>query len=299
MSKVDITILTEQRYVDPEPDSDYIRNILLEDRLVKDALEKRGLRVARCSWDDPSVDWSGTRFILFRSTWDYFERFGEFSRWLESVRSATRMLNTYEVIRWNLDKHYLADLSDAGIPIPPTRYIEKGSTQRLESLCRQQGWREVILKPVVSGAARHTYRFNPGDAGRFEDVFARLISKEDMMIQEFQDSVPVRGEVTFMVIGGRFTHAVIKKARDGDFRVQDDFGGTVHLYHPGMAEIDFAEQVIGSCGFNPLYGRVDAVWDNKGEMVVSELELIEPELWFRFHPPAADMLAGAIVSTCF
>ena len=79
----------------------------------------------------------------------------------------------------------------------------------------------------------------------------------------------------------------------------DDFGGTVHHYHPTPAEITFAEEVVARCGYLPVYARVDAIWDNAGRMAVSELELIEPELWFRFHPGAANQLAEVIVNNHF
>ncbi len=294
-----MTILTESRYVDPSTDNPYIRNILQEDRLVRTALEKRGLKVDRCRWDDPGKDWTDTEYILFRSTWDYFDRFPEFFSWLEQVKHQTRMVNPYEVIRWNLDKHYLQELSDAGINIPPTRFIEKGDNTPLARWVEQTGWDEIILKPVVSGAARHTYRFPPGDAGSHEAIFRQLVSEESMMIQEFQHQVPLKGEVALMLMGGKFTHAIIKKAREGDFRVQDDFGGTVEHFEPGPSDIEFAERVVALSGYSPVYARVDAILDNQGQLAVSELELIEPELWFRFHPPAADQLAGAMVREFF
>lgn len=289
-----MTILTESQYVNPSADTPFIRNLLLEDNLVREALERRNMRVDRCSWDDPAVNWAKTDLILFRSTWDYFDRFSTFDRWLEKVKSITRMINPYQVIRWNMDKHYLEDLSKSGVPIPPTLFIEKGDTHPLARWVSQTGWKEVILKPVISGAARHTYKFIPGEAGLHEEIFRRLIKHEAMMIQEFQRQVPVKGEVAFMVMGGRFTHAVIKKAKKGDFRVQDDFGGTVHPYKPTLREIEFAEMVVARCGFNPLYARVDVVRDNMDKPVVLELELIEPELWFRFCPEAANHLAEVI-----
>jgi hypothetical protein len=99
-----------------------------------------------------------------------------------------------------------------------------------------------------------------------------------------------------MVIGGRFTHAVCKKARRGDFRVQDDHGGTVVEHDATSEEIDFAEAAVAACSPLPVYGRVDAVRDNDGQLALMELELIEPELFFRLHPPAADALAEAIVA---
>jgi hypothetical protein len=36
------------------------------------------------------------------------------------------------------------------------------------------------------------------------------------------------------------------------------------------------------------------ILDNEGRMAISELEMIEPELFFRKNPAAADRLAGII-----
>ncbi len=66
-------------------------------------------------------------------------------------------------------------------------------------------------------------------------------------------------------------------------------------YEPTREEIAFAESVVEQCGYDPVYARVDAIWDNTNQMALSELELIEPELWFRFYSGAADHLAEAIV----
>ncbi len=296
---IDVCILTGKQYVDPESKDPYILNVIKEDQLVRDELEIRGLRVERCIWDDPGFDWSDTAFVLFRSTWDYFDRFPEFSVWLDKISSLTRMINSQDIIRWNLDKRYLQELSASGINIPPTIFMEKGESGSLAEKVAQSHWKEVILKPVVSGAARHTYRFCSEDAEKHEAQYQQLISEEAMMIQEFQVEVPLRGEISFMVFDGHFTHAILKKAKEGDFRVQDDFGGTLHPYQPSSSEIEFAEQTVALCGHNPLYARVDAIRDNRGKMALSELELIEPELWFRFHPPAAGKLADAIVKRYF
>ncbi len=295
----DICILTDPRYVEIDDKDPYYQNILQEDGLVREALEKKGLRVDRRSWDDPNYDWSSTAFILFRSTWDYFDRFPEFSPWLERVKNLTRMINPYEIINWNLDKHYLLDLAEAGIHIPPSLFLEKGEAGSLAEKIAGTDWKELILKPVVSGAARHTYRFLPEESEKHEALYRSLIAEEAMMLQEFQVQVPLRGEVAFMLFDGQFTHAILKKARKGDFRVQDDFGGTVHTYKATAAEVVFAEEVVKRCGHKPLYARVDAIWDNQGRLAVSELELIEPELWFRFHPKAAGLLANAIVKHYF
>ena len=100
MIKYDITILTDHRYVNPELIDNYIQNVLDEDRILKEALEEKGLKIHRINWDHPSFDWSSTRYILFRTTWDYFERFDEFSAWLNEVSDKTQLINQKELIYW-------------------------------------------------------------------------------------------------------------------------------------------------------------------------------------------------------
>lgn len=294
MPMYDLVVLTDARYVSPENPDAYTHNVLLEDQLVLDALARRGFRVWRTHWDNPDFDWSETRFALFRTTWDYFDRFPEFSAWLEKTQQQTTLLNLPELIHWNVDKHYLQDLSAQGVRIPPTRFFEVGETASLTALFEQAGWPEAILKPAVSGAARHTYRINKDSVGKHEAIFAQLIAKEAMLLQEFQQQVLSKGEVALMVFNGRFSHAILKKAKAGDFRVQDDFGGTVHDYQAAEAEIRWAEEVVKACDSMPIYARVDMIWDNEDQPCLSELELIEPELWFRNDPKAADRLADAL-----
>ena len=114
------------------------------------------------------------------------------------------------------------------------------------------------------------------------------------MLQEFQENILTEGEISYMVFGGKFTHAIQKRAKDGDFRVQDDFGGSVQRYNPSAKEIDFCETAVAAILPQPIYARVDVIWDNNKELAVSELELIEPELWFRYQPDAADAMAKLI-----
>ena len=294
MHKYDLTILTDARYVEPSDPDWYARNILQEDGMVKKAMENRGYKVFRTNWDNVHMDWSDTRFVLFRTTWDYFDRFPEFDSWLNRVKHFTRFINPLEILYWNLDKHYLLDLEKKGIRIPPTQFIEKGEPVSLEEVILKSGWTDVILKPAISGAARHTYRINRSNIGQTEALFAQLLSRESMMIQEFQENVVKKGEVAFMVFDGVCTHAVLKRAKKGDFRVQDDHGGTVHDYSPSKEETVFAETVAGSLDLKPVYARVDVIRDNQNRLCVSELEMIEPELWFRRYPPSVEKFADAV-----
>ena len=100
-----------------------------------------------------------------------------------------------------------------------------------------------------------------------------------------------------ILIGGEYTHAILKRGKEGDFRVQDDFGGTTIPYQPNEEEKRFAQKCFDSLDVKPAYCRVDIIWDNDDNLALSELEMIEPELWFRECPEAALKLAKSIGRT--
>lgn len=286
----DLIILTDHRYLKDDTDP-YKHNVFYEDELVLKACQKLGLKIIRKAWDDSFVDWSETKGILFRSTWDYFDRFEEFSNWLDKVSTQTKLINSRKLIHWNIDKHYLSYLFDKGVHIPETLFIKKGDSRTLAEIHLKQDWDKTVLKPCISGAGRHTYLLNPSTLHQYEALYKSLILEEDMMIQVFQQNIVDQGEISLMLFNGEFTHAVLKKAKSGDFRVQDDFGGTVHEYSPTDNEIEFAQNAVAKCPELPVYARVDIFYDNNHTLALGELELIEPELWFRLMPSATDVLA--------
>ncbi|MCP5222105.1 MAG: hypothetical protein H6944_10515 [Zoogloeaceae bacterium] len=292
---IDVVILTEDRYTTLDAGDWYQQQIATEDGLVADALRARGLSVERRSWADPDMHWHDTRCALFRSTWDYFDRFDAFSQWFDKAARHTRFFNDAATLRWNMDKRYLADLSAAGVAIVPTVYVDRGDAATLADIMATQGWPEAVFKPVVSGAARLTYRIDTANAAAHEAIFADCVATETMMVQAFEPAIVNSGELSLIVIDGVTTHAIRKTAKAGDFRVQDDHGGTVHTHAPADDERAFAEAAARACATLPLYARVDFVRRGPGDFRLMELELIEPELFFRFHPPAADALAKAVV----
>lgn len=291
---IDVVVLTDKRYLEDSKTDPYKHNVFYEDKLVVNALKNEGLHVLRLAWDDVKFNWSFTKCVLFRSTWDYFDRFQEFSKWLNQVSKQTKLLNSESLIRWNIDKHYLLDLKGKGVHIAETYFIEKEEKTTLQELHNKLNWNETVLKPCISGAARHTYKLNPNNINEHETVFKELITEEAMMLQPFQHKIVENGEISMMVMNGKFTHAVLKIAKPGDFRVQDDFGGSVYEYKPLKEEIEFAENAVKACLELPIYARVDIFTDNEGLTALAELELIEPELWFRNNSKAAIVLASAI-----
>ena len=291
MKNYDVVVLTDSRYVNPLKTNTYISNVLREDELVINALKEKNLSVVKKDWNDSIFDWETTRSILFRSTWDYFDKFELFKKWFNKTKNKCLMINSTETIEWNIDKHYLLDLQEHQIPIPNSEFIKRGSSIDLSLLMQKKNWNEIVVKPTISGAAKNTYRLKEEEIIQFGPTWEKLIYKEDFIVQEFQNNVITEGEVAMIVIGGKFTHAVLKKAKEGDFRVQDDFGGSIAIYNPSEEMVKLAEKCTRILTPIPSYARVDIIWDNLRELAVSELELIEPELWFRLNPNAAQKLA--------
>lgn len=294
MKEFDVVLLTDSRYVNPKKIDPYIQNVLKEDRLVMDGLEKLNLRTIKKDWNDTNFNWSSTKSAIFRSTWDYFDQFSNFRNWLELVKEQCYLINPYEQINWNLDKHYLLDLQKKDLPIVESVFVSKKTQLNLETISKSKNWKDIVIKPTISGAARHTYHLKNDEIKKFQDKWLSLTNNEDFMVQEFQKNILSTGEIAVMLFGGEYSHSVLKKAKKGDFRVQDDFGGSVEIINPSLEIIELAKKTVKSLKTMPLYARVDIIFDNGSNPVISELELIEPELWFRFKEESAYKLAEIV-----
>ena len=294
MKEFDVVLLTDSRYVNPKKIDPYIQNVLKEDRLVMDGLEKLNLRTIKKDWNDTNFNWSSTKSAIFRSTWDYFDQFSNFRNWLELVKEQCYLINPYEQINWNLNKHYLLDLQKLDLPIVESVFVSKKTQLNLETISKSKNWKDIVIKPTISGAARHTYHLKNHEIKKFQDKWISLTNNEDFMVQEFQKNILSSGEIAVMIFGGEYSHSVLKKAKKGDFRVQDDFGGSVEKINPSLEIIELAEKTVKSLKNMPLYARVDIIFDNGSNPVISELELIEPELWFRFKEESACKLAEIV-----
>lgn len=291
----DVALVTEARLERPVEIGWYERNVLEEDRILIEALADLGLSAQRVDWARKDVDWSDYRCALLRTPWNYFLQFEAFMRWVEHVSTRTRLLNAPQTIGWNVDKRYLLELQAAGVAVVPTEILERGDGRTLAGIAEARGWGQMVLKPVVSGAGRHTYRVRPDDRG--EAILRERVAAEAMMLQPFVPDIVARGEVTVVVIDGTPTHALLKRPAAGEFRVQDDHGGTVHDHVASSEELAAAKRAIECCATPPLYGRVDLVRDADDKPMVMELELVEPELWFRRCPSAAGRLAKRLAQT--
>jgi glutathione synthase/RimK-type ligase-like ATP-grasp enzyme len=285
-----------------------------DDAPLVEALRARSVEPVSCAWDDAAIDWSQFDAVLIRTPWDYFQRFGEFVRWLE--RLPVPMINPAAVVRWNADKRYLLELEAQGVAIIPMRVVagqvlhgavrqgapdKHGSGANGEShasawLSDMEG-RDVVVKPTVSGGAWHTVRGVVGSP-EFDAAVAALPVEFDYLVQDFVPEIVADGEWSLLFFDGHYSHAVIKRAKSGDYRVQGVHGGSVETVSAPAALIASAQRVLAATaalGYADVaYARVDGVVVD-GAFQLMELEVIEPALFFEQRPEAGDALAEAVL----
>jgi len=273
----------------------------VDDAPLHAALQQRGVEVVRPVWDQPGFDWSSCAACLIRTTWDYQEKHDAYVAWAKRVSTQTRLFNPFEIVRWNTHKTYLRDLAQRGIPVTPTEWLEAGSDVDLRGVLDERGWGKAFLKPAVGATARETLRFEATSAGiaEAEAHLHRLLPNEMMLLQPYLDSVETQGELSAVFFDGRFSHGVRKIPVLGDYRVQDDFGA--HDEPATFTDDELAlakaclDAVTEADGTRPLYARTDFLRDHEGQLRLSELELVEPSLFFRHAPQAAQTLTDALL----
>jgi len=267
-----------------------------DDRLLIEPLAGLGIEAVPVVWSAPGWDVvAGCAALVLRSTWDYVHRLGEFVRWLDALEGAgVRLVNPPAVVRWNLDKRYLLELEGRGVPIIPTALVQQGTRVDLAAILRERGWSEALVKPTVSVNALGTWRVGGDGAGAAQQRLDAALEHAGALVQQFQRAVLAEGELSFVFFDRRFSHALRKQPRPGDFRVQEDHGGRTMLEpSPAPALLAQAEAVLDVIDGDLAYARVDGVVVD-GHFLLMEVELAEPSLYLACHPPAAVTFAGVI-----
>lgn len=257
---------------------------------LRGALHARGLASQVLAWDDPAADWAAFDLVVVRSTWDYTERPEAFVAW---ARSVPRLANPAPVLAWNADKHYLADLASAGVPVVDTWWFDPGHPPGP----LPEG--DVVVKPTVGAGAVDARRFGPDAQHEARaHLEALLAAGRGAMAQPYVASVDQQGETALIYLEGRFSHAIAKPAILGERRPDptslEDMGikpATTTAAQRAVAEAALA--AVPADAPPLLYARVDLVAGPDGPLVL-ELEATEPFLFLGFAEGAAERLADAI-----
>jgi len=261
------------------------------DGLLADALRLLGATVSAMPWDaiDPGRE---EGVVCLRSTWDYHLRWHEFRQWVRGFARRRRLWNPAETVLWNADKVYLRELASAGVALPRTRWFEPGERPGVARLLKEWGATRAVLKPRVSATAFGTHEVSGNDSVG-KGGWAAL-ERSGCLVQEFVPEIQSRGEISLVFLDGSYSHAVRKRPRPGDFRVQVDFGGSLEPTTPSGTTVAFGEAALAAAARPWLYARVDLVETTNGP-VLMELELIEPDLFLT--PSAATRLAEGLIES--
>lgn len=257
-------------------------------------LAAAGIETEIVDWRSSGTDFSKFDLIVLRSCWDYHLRAAEFIGWLQRIAQTTSVLNTIDTVLWNHNKFYLREVEALNIEIVPTIFVSHAKTLGAEEATTIRGWRNIVVKPAISASAHNT-RLMDG-APWSADQEAIRIMKGPFLMQQFIPEIRDQGEISFVYIDGQFSHAALKRPAAGDFRVQQEHGGSAELFHPSAALLDQTNRIAATVPQvrESLYCRIDAIARN-GKLVLMELELIEPELYLGLAEGAAERFAEAII----
>lgn len=266
-----------------------------DDRVALPALVARGFSPEPVAWD-ADVDWGRFDRIVLRSTWDYFQRIDAFRAWLDRLEAhGARVLNPIPTLRWNSDKRYLQALAARGLPVIETAWLAQGEPVALQALLATRGWDEAVVKPAISGGGWRTFRVRRDEAPARQAELEVLLSAGDVMVQPFVREILEDGERSLVFFNRALSHAVQKRPKSGEFLVQLEHGGSLEPIEPPTELLALAQRALAEVPGPLLYARVDAV-RTQGRWALNELELIEPMLYLRFVPGAAERFAEALAA---
>lgn len=273
-------------------------NGMTEDGILMKELEALGRKVERKSFTDPEFDWSSTKVAILRSAWDRFDKYEqweEFSTVL--IPKSTILINSWKSVQWVDDKSiYMPQLAEKGIHIIDTVFVDSDFPRTLKEVRSEKGWDTFIMKPAVSNMGCSLYKVTPDNMEEMEGIFSGLLSEgEDMLVQVYEYNLVKDGEISVIAIGGDITHAMARKWPAG-FPSHAKIGSdqVFSLHNLTQDEALFAENVINvvlKLGHVSFYTRIDICRDNSNNLAIIELAISSPELFLRYNPEAAALLA--------
>jgi hypothetical protein len=272
------------------PGSPIRRTDAFEHDFMMDALrgpfEARGFRVEDVAWDDAKADWAGYAAVIIGTTWDYWDRLDEFLPALERIEGQTRLFNASALVRWNARKTYLRELETKGAKLIPTLWLDDCSEAAAKAAFDTLGADDLVFKRQVGAGAKDQHRLKRGEP--IPEM------RHPMMVQPFLKMIQTEGELSFIFIDGDFSHALIKRAQPGDYRIQSTYGGREEKITPSTDDLAAARVIIGTLDQAPLYGRVDMLRGPDGGLLLMELEVIEPYLYPIEGPELGERMAAGV-----
>lgn len=284
-----------------------------DDVPLRDALRERGIATDVVVWDDPTVDWSAYPHVLIRSTWDYTDRPAQFADWTRRVEQHSTLLNPADVVAWNIDKTYLRDLEQRGLPIVPTIWLDPERNLNARAIhTRFPAFGDFVIKPTVSAGSRDTGRYDAGETPSRSLAITHaknlLAVGRRVMLQRYLTNVDSEGETALVYVDGQLSHAVRKEPLlEGPYRAGEQEGvlfreEVMSPRDPSPEERAVGDAVVAALAevfpdrAPLLYTRVDLIPDDEHKPVILEVELAEPSFFFAHSPGSVERFADAVAA---
>jgi glutathione synthase/RimK-type ligase-like ATP-grasp enzyme len=268
-------------------------NLLETDQLLIPELAKHNIDAKAVIWDDATINWKDFDLLVFRNTWDYYEKQIEFDAWLNQIEKlGIRTLNSISIINQNKHKFYLRELQKQGFKILPTVFIDKTENLNLSEIIPNH-WQKAVIKPAYSAGSYQTSVFEISEIEKINQEYATIASQKELLLQQFMPEIQTLGETSFIFFNKKYSHAVNKKPIEGEFRIQSQFGGIYTLANPNSALIAQAQNLVNTFSEDLLYARVDGICI-ENELHLMEIECIEPDLYFNLSEGSLEKFVNSI-----
>ena len=257
------------------PGSPTRRSDAFEHDRMMDALRKPfadlGMEIIDVDWADGSLNWADFGAAIIGTTWDYWDHADQFLSTLNAIERAIPLFNSADLVRWNSHKGYLKDLAEKGARLIPTLWLDEVDDAAFHDAFESLGCNDLVFKRQVGAGADGQFRLSPNDT--------RPKMPHPMMVQPFLSKIQEEGEYSFIFIDGAFSHALLKQAKAGDYRIQSTYGGIETPILPHESDLKDASKILSALNETPLYARVDMLRGDDDRLLLMELELIEPYLY--------------------
>ena len=235
-----------------------------------------GESVTDIDWQAPLDQFAGFDAALIGTPWDYFDNREAFLAKLDAIEAlGVPVHNRPDVVRWNIDKGYLAELGARGVATIPTLLLDNPGPDEILAAFDHFGCDRLVVKRRVGAGAEGQFDFT-----RANPPAADWRMGHAALVQPFLPGIVEEGEHSLIFIDGAFSHGLIKRPAPGDYRVQSLYGGWDTAVTPAPDDLAAAQKVIEGLPFPaPLYARIDLVRGPDGTLLLMEAEVIEPFLY--------------------
>tara|TARA_R110002012_G_scaffold321590_1_gene550000 strand:- start:376 stop:1245 length:870 start_codon:yes stop_codon:yes gene_type:complete len=277
--------------------TDNLEGYFVYDELLYEPLKQVGWQVEAVSWHNSTVDWNSFDVVVVRSTWDYQQHAKAFMQCLQRIEDSSAILaNSLRLLTWNISKEYLKDIASQGIGIVPTLWLDTFDLAQVSAGFERFNCDRLVIKPCVSANADYTYMLDREQLLAQSKNLAEVFNGRAFMVQPFIEAVVTQGEYSLFYFNGHFSHAILKTPEQGDFRVQEEHGGSLQAVEPDEEMLTQARHTMASLPDDALYARIDLL-RYQDEYVVMEIELIEPSLYFNMDANAPANFVEAFVES--